>query len=435
VKGEGLRRAKAGLPAAVSILARDRYDNIARQVSSHKRLRFGLALLPPLAGGAKDSKAAKAAAEDVESMDFEGSWEDDAHYSIQFWAKAAGEFELHLWVDDEEWETKDAKGSKRQWLTGSPFTVHVSGVRAAAAGSVLGGVEAYRKAALNQASPTSSPGAVAPTPDLKRSKSTASVHGSVSKEDLDSVETPPLGLRARGRRPSESVALLPQLAAGESLILRPQLYDEFGNASFASSLEDLKGFIDEPEATEHIAVPIKQRESLGSYELSYDLQIKGIYTMHVELEGEPIRLSPFNFRVLPGNLSVPKSILRQQTENPYVGMPCVLELEARDKFSNALESGGASVNARSLGTGVSPCTVEDTNDGKYKIVFSSSVVGEARVIVRLDNVEMAPVTISFVEDPSGKGKKEKGGGAKDEDNADGDSEPQESQEDLAAAKP
>jgi hypothetical protein len=62
-------------------------------------------------------------------------------------------------------------------------------------------------------------------------------------------------------------------------------------------------------------------------------------------------------------------------------------------------------------------------------------VGEARVIVRLDNVEMAPVTISFVEDPSGKGKKEKGGGAKDEDNADGDSEPQESQEDLAAAKP
>ena len=44
---------------------------------------------------------------------------------------------------------------------------------------------------------------------------------------------------------------------------------------------------------------------------------------------------------------------------------------------------------------MSPCEVVDNQDGTYQVTFTSTVVGECRVIVRLDNKEMQPVTLNF----------------------------------------
>ena len=61
-------------------------------------------------------------------------------------------------------------------------------------------------------------------------------------------------------------------------------------------------------------------------------------------------------------------------------------IEAIDKFGNKLDRGGSRVDARANGPGVSACQAEDKGDGTYIISFSSAVVGETRVTVRLDHV-------------------------------------------------
>ena len=81
--------------------------------------------------------------------------------------------------------------------------------------------------------------------------------------------------------------------------------------------------------------------------------------------------------------------------NPSLGA------EAVDKYGNNVDEGGASIAVRALGTGVSPCTVEDNNDGTYGIKFTSTVAGEGRVVVRLENTEMAPVVVQFINPPGG----------------------------------
>ena len=43
------------------------------------------------------------------------------------------------------------------------------------------------------------------------------------------------------------------------------------------------------------------------------------------------------------------------------------------------------------------CVSDDRGDGTYIISFTAAVVGETRVIVRLDNVEMQPLRMVFVE--------------------------------------
>ena len=89
-------------------------------------------------------------------------------------------------------------------------------------------------------------------------------------------------------------------------------------------------------------------------------------------------------------------------------MPCELLLEAIDRYGNRLESGGSRVDARGSGPGVSACTVTDNDDGTYIVSFTAAVVGETRVTVRLDNVEMAPLRVVFVA-PAGDAE---GGGGK-----------------------
>ena len=96
-------------------------------------------------------------------------------------------------------------------------------------------------------------------------------------------------------------------------------------------------------------------------------------------------------------------LLMTSTPAAIVNMPCEMLLEVVDKYGNRLDTGGATVAARALGTGASQCTAVDNNNGTYTCTFTSSVGGECRVIVRLDNTELAPITVTF-EGKSGAGK-------------------------------
>lgn len=54
------------------------------------------------------------------------------------------------------------------------------------------------------------------------------------------------------------------------------------------------------------------------------------------------------------------------------------------------------IAARVVGTGFSAVMTQDHKNGSYTLSFSGAVAGEARVVVRLDNTEMSPVTVCFV---------------------------------------
>ena len=339
--GEGLTSAQAGRPAIVSLYCKDAYNNLANRSSA---ISFGLVLLP------RDSKDVIVKKETnevlmksaeapggtlLDSMPFEGGWVDE-QFEIRYKAENAGEFGLHIWTNIEN--------GKRKFIPDSPFAVRVSGVRAAAAGSFLVGAEEYAREI--------GPEEEVPYPDVGAS-----------------------------------------LMAGERLQLYPRLRDEFGNASFATE-GALVASIDTP--TEHSELPIKQLKELGKYEMSYETQKKGLHTVNIQLDGAPIGGSPFRFVVVPAAPLASKCRLIPPEENPLVHTNCELRLEAYDRYGNRLETGGATIMARVVGTGVSQVTVIDHGDGSYSLEFSGAVAGDCRVVVRLDNTEMNPCTVTFV---------------------------------------
>ena len=187
ISGDGLKTALAGQAATVQITCRDRFSNPLNADSLQgKALKFGLSLLPPGAEG-------KAASTTVQSMPFDGQWvqadnRDGQSFEISYTAKEAGDFEMYVWCDPDG-------GGARQWLTGSPFTVRVTGVKPSTSGSFVAGVETL----------TNEP-----------------------------------------------------VTAGDILHLKPQLRDQFGNASSAAD-DDFKVFLESPEGTQ----PLELRSLKG----------------------------------------------------------------------------------------------------------------------------------------------------------------------------
>ena len=126
---------------------------------------------------------------------------------------------------------------------------------------------------------------------------------------------------------------------------------------------------------------------------------------------EDITGSPVAFPVVPDKAVGHKSKLHPPSEPPFTHAPTELLLEAIDKFGNKLDRGGSRVDARANGPGVSACTAEDLGNGTYLVTFTAAVVGETRVIVRLDNVEMTPLKLVFVSGGADEGGGKKGRGA------------------------
>ena len=202
------------------------------------------------------------------------------------------------------------------------------------------------------------------------------------------------------------------VTAGDVIQLRPQLRDQFHNASAADAGEFLV-HIEGPDGVHELE--LKTLKGLGLYEVTHEVTHKGAHSIHFLLNGVDISGSPVEFNVNPAAALGNKSKLYPPTEPPVTHVPCELLLEAIDRYGNRLESGGSRVDARGSGPGVSACTVTDNDDGTYIVSFTAAVVGETRVTVRLDNVEMAPLRVVFVapagdaEGGGGKGGGKRGG--------------------------
>ena len=124
--------------------------------------------------------------------------------------------------------------------------------------------------------------------------------------------------------------------------------------------------------------------ALCTHATDHPLTRRGVYSLSVRVGGKPLRGSPLEFHVVPGAPSGSRSSLRPPPLPVFTHRPFELLVQACDRWSNRLETGGATVAARTNGPGAVQCTVADNMDGTYTIALIASCSGDYRVIVSLD---------------------------------------------------
>lgn len=403
ISGGGLSDAVAGEKVTVMVRCKDRFSNPTTPGTS---MTFGLAVAPPAEKtegekkGKDKSKSNSSSAEDGEkkekkdkskdgddsasslpSKDFEGAWLAEGEYEIKYTAEKAGDYELHLWCDTEG-------NGVRQKLPGSPFPLHVVAAKASASGSIITGADQVRETPL-----TAGEHLVldihfrddfmnACHPPARSSGQHKVQHGSSGMEE-------DAKLAGKGRRGST-------VGAGSKGKI-----ESAGTAAKQTEREEgVLAKLVTPSDEEFITDKLRPGDSVGTFGLSYELQLAGTYEAHFTLGGQQVTGSPVCFKVKPAQPSGRLSTLHPPADTPsVVGVLYELTLIAEDKYTNRLDRGGANVQARALGPSASPATTHDHGDGTYGVRFTAGAAGEYRVEVRLDNIKIkgSPHLINFTE--------------------------------------
>jgi len=337
LSGGGLTGAVAGERSHFRIKFVDAFGNIALPGPS---LKFGLVL-------EKERQKLTAA---TESMQFEGVWEkgDTGVYKIQFVAKAAGSCSLHVWCDLEPHPGERTRTA----FPGSPFSfVVVAGPASAAVSRVDG-------------------------------------WSKVSKEE-----------RSVGGKKSVDMAALDNatIVAGDSLSIRPQIYDSWGNPTVlpaqlkvegkgkgeakgeADGKGDVKGngkgkgegegkgegkggegkggegklkvFHEAPgklqpdgtlKRAERVEMTFTSQSRGGqtTYDIRYDAHLAGTHQMYIKLDGQHIIGSPLSFYVQPDRPEPTLCKLHPPPDPLYPDLPHVFTLVTFDRFHNKCVTGG-----------------------------------------------------------------------------------------------
>lgn len=362
--GSGIgKHIPAGVPVEIHLSFLDQYSNGCSPGSKHE-YAFGITILPERSGAKLSTATAHRS---------EGKWssEDTGDFSITYSATKAGNCELYVWCDVEE--KKDRKGG-RIVLPGSPFMLHVQPGKANAEASEVEGfsVEGADKSVRMDGRPSSGLNAVTPP------SADGAIADKRGKKDARAVS----GLK----RSVELSATVPSVViAGDSVVIRPLLFDSFGNQAqlvtdsltVQISSERTPG----PHGPALVLKPII-RSGLIIYESRHETRKSGHFYFNVLLYGEPIKGSPVPFQVSPAvhdrNLTVvegPK-LHKLTADETYT---CIVRL--RDRFCNYLEKGGATVGARMvysrqgmqdpnmLNQQNNFANVEDNQDGTYNVCF------------------------------------------------------------------
>ena len=187
------------------------------------------------------------------------------------------------------------------------------------------------------------------------------------------------------------------IVAGEHVILRPMVHDQFGNATAAPE-GSLTAVLDSPGNHGEKLDPPKLRSGLGTYELILEPLKSGDHLVHILLYGVEITGSPVSFKVLAAQPNAPKCYLSRppDAEPTLINQMCDVKLTTHDKYGNQLERGGVRVDAKAAGIAVSTCTVVDHKNGTYTISLTAGAPGEVKVTCRVDSVDIKTLSVFFV---------------------------------------
>ena len=129
--------------------------------------------------------------------------------------------------------------------------------------------------------------------------------------------------------------------------------------------------------------------------------------MHVRLSNEDVAGSPLFFDVIPAAPIGSRSKLTLiGSATPIVNTPIELRLVLFDRYSNELRVGGVRVEAKIYGSKASECAVVDNDNGSFTLSFTAGVAGDYKAQVRVENNEMAPLTIKVHDKDGGAGGKD-----------------------------
>jgi hypothetical protein len=143
-----------------------------------------------------------------------------------------------------------------------------------------------------------------------------------------------------------------------------------------------------------------QGGTVGAFEIvsAAELTVQGEHTLHVRLHDQDMSGSPIRFIVTPSAPIGSKSRLQLRGgANPSVNTPTELRLQLFDRYSNELRSGGVRVEAKAYGSKASECTIVDHENGHYTISFVAGVAGDYKMQVRVENNEIAPLTLKVLD--------------------------------------
>jgi len=187
------------------------------------------------------------------------------------------------------------------------------------------------------------------------------------------------------------------IVAGEHVVLRPQVHDQYHNATSAPD-GALTAVLDSPGNPGEILEPPKLRSGMGTYELILEPLKSGEHSVHIRLHGEEISGSPVSFYVSPAAPNSQKCYLSRpaDAEPTLINQPCDILLTTHDKYGNQLDRGGVRVDAKAAGVAATACTVEDHKDGTYTIRLTAGAPGEVKVTARIDSVEIRTLSVFFV---------------------------------------
>ena len=374
MSGAGLKDATAGIDARLRIGFFDKYGNSAVPKDSFK---FGISMLKEKEKFTANSRV----------WPHKGEWFDKAAgvYELSYVAQTAGTWDLHVWCDPQ------SKG-ERLPFPGSPFAICVGTGKASALRSHL-----------------------APEQNgLGWSKETRSVEA---------------GKQGKQQERAAVGSDLNSIVAGDTIVVRPQIQDEFGNPTIPPE-GAIVAFVDLPNGQRN-RIPVSEQSTKAAvggggaprHEVRFECTLRGQHVVHVELNGSAVSGSPVSFVVLSSQAEPSQcKLLVPKDKVLYANAMHTIVLETNDKFGNRCNFGGLMVQPRLqlIKQGMNDQTilmpnnhemnVIDKNDGTYQVnVKTIKIPASLKLIVNMDkNIpasggELPPVFLSIVRDPNDMG--------------------------------
>lgn len=206
----------------------------------------------------------------------------------------------------------------------------------------------------------------------------------------------PVSITARTTTaPDQSIATgagLTSAAAGVNASFIVQARDQFGNDIPSSDASISVSFSDDSGVPLQLASSATQNQAnKGTFTVSYVPTVAVSTRVHVNLNGSPIKGSPFIVNVAPGALD-PKNCFAEglaATTTPKIANQFVII--TNDHFNNRLRSGGATIDVtfKEMKSGATVTgSVQDLNNGAYNVGFTLTRSGVYNVTINANGVQI-----------------------------------------------
>ena len=209
------------------------------------------------------------------------------------------------------------------------------------------------------------------------------------------------------------------LAAGDTIAIKPQIFDQFGNVAVLPE-GALKVTHERPDGGhEPVAFATQSRGGVQTYDIRYDCTANGNHVIFITIDGDMIKGAPLRFYVNPDKPDPPRCVVTPPSGGPIlVNQTRQAVLKTYDRFGNACDVGGLNVTCRpqlikqgahdqaALVPGNHKIEIEDVGDGSYLVNISFQIVCLVKLFVNLDKnlptntAELPPITLHVVDDGS-----------------------------------